>query len=1048
MDTNHKIEVNDKVRHKKLGIGTVIKVDNTKGKRFNVDGRTAKFFKGIATVSFTSPRMEAVFPIDWLLDKCDIIPKGRNDDNVSCEKDIEKIMERFNSFSLSTSSRQMIENLFRLKINYSIGHARPLRYNLLVQCNENEKAYYFIRTIQKSLKELKLLPGESKISREEDIDPVFRFNFDEDMDNLSMIVLHDCKAIEKDSVAMSSSSERENLQKEWKSKQFLWREIKKTADKYPECLFIVTGPKGFLDFVKENEDIFSDFLSYRIVLESRTLSEADIKDKVLACLAEEGLKTNKKFDAEIQKYIECVYPTAELQEEAFVDYLLNSILVNYYINPNGRIVTEQCVPFYIKPKTYEEIAAKLDEMVGLNRVKEEFKKIHALSKNRRSKNRMRLNFSFVGNPGTGKTTVARLTAELLYSMGLRRKNKTVEVTRTDIISQYVGESAQRMREKIEEARGGVLFIDEAYFLAPEERKSTPEQKCLETLLTAMENYKDDLTVIFAGYEKEIDTLIKSNPGLKSRMYDHNFVFEDYTDDELMQIFQHLLKKDGLTLIEDAKDALLNRISAARADENFGNARTVENLEQQIMAVLLKKPKDQDIVTKADILATMPPSRSVDLDQLIGLETVKKELAAFEKRVKYIKYLRDKNMSVPAPNLHMLFMGNPGTGKTMLAKKIADCLYQIGVLKGNNLVVAERKTLVSDHVGGTAIKTQEVIKKALNGVLFVDEAYSLAPEDPGRDFGSEAIETLITAMEDYKDRLVVIFAGYRREMNRFIQANAGISSRIGFKFYFPDYTPDELTEMFKRRLESSGFAIADNALDKVKKLMTYFSAQENFGNGRFVDRVIDSTINKRSLRSYGTKFNDIEECDIPEIEDVARVMTEVLGVRPNTEKSDLYKKRIAVHELGHAIVGFALQPERKIDSVSVNEDASSMGRVAINIRRDDAYTEFYMKCELAILFGGRNAERIVFGEHSTGCWEDMSRAKEMAEEMINEYAMGEFGITTAMDLLKEADKTATEVLLKHKEKIMNLVDILLNRKSVSGDEFGKLLQNESEVADKR
>ena len=104
MDTNHKIEVNDKVRHKKLGIGTVIKVDNTKGKRFNVDGRTAKFFKGIATVSFTSPRMEAVFPIDWLLDKCDIIPKGRNDDSVSCEKDIEKIMERFNSFSLSTSS--------------------------------------------------------------------------------------------------------------------------------------------------------------------------------------------------------------------------------------------------------------------------------------------------------------------------------------------------------------------------------------------------------------------------------------------------------------------------------------------------------------------------------------------------------------------------------------------------------------------------------------------------------------------------------------------------------------------------------------------------------------------------------------------------------------------------------------------------------------------------------------------------------------------------------------------------------------------------------
>ena len=313
---------------------------------------------------------------------------------------------------------------------------------------------------------------------------------------------------------------------------------------------------------------------------------------------------------------------------------------------------------------------------------------------------------------------------------------------------------------------------------------------------------------------------------------------------------------------------------------------------------------------------------------------------------------------------------------------------------------------------------------------------------------QSFKGLYQAMEDHRDEFIVIVAGYTDLMEEFLDSNPGLRSRFNKFIHFPDYTPDELTEMFKRRLESSGFAIADNALDKVKKLMTYFSAQENFGNGRFVDRVIDSTINKRSLRSYGTKFNDIEECDIPEIEDVARVMTEVLGVRPNIEKSDLYKKRIAVHELGHAIVGFTLQPERKIDSVSVNEDASSMGRVAINIRRDDAYTEFYMKCELAILFGGRNAERIVFGEHSTGCWEDMSRAKEMAEEMINEYAMGEFGITTAMDLLKEADKTATEVLLKHKEKIMNLVDILLNRKSVSGDEFGKLLQNESEVADKR
>lgn len=1047
MSADSKIAVRDIVKHQTRGDGIVIEVNYEKKIRYKLNGKT-QYGIGAVKVYFNSLQTEKVLPIEWVVKNCIIVRKNHNDHSAADkEKDtdakvireineansIEKIMKSFNSFSLPPFALKEIETLFWFKINYAKGHKRSLRYNLLVQCDKDDEAVRFINAVQNSLKELDMLPKKTGITKEKDFNDEMN-----SLSNYSMLALHDCVALQKDSVAVLSSIKRSDLQKNWENKIKFWHNVKKLSDTNKECLLIAAGPRGFVDFVKDNDDIFSDFFTHRIFLEPKILTVAELVDKVLKSLAEEGLKTNKKFDAEIQRYIECVYPTSELKGDVFINSLLDSILVAYYATPTGKTVTEQCVPFYIKPKSYDDIAEKLNALVGLDRVKEEFKKLHTLSKNKGAKSRMRLHFAFVGNPGTGKTTVANLTAELLYSMGLIKKNKIVVVSQTDIISIYAGESAQRMREKIEEAKGGILFIDEAYFLVSQAGESTRQQQSLETLMVAMENNASDLSVIFAGYEKEIDTLLNSNPGLASRV-PYRFVFDDYTDNELMQIFLNLVAEEELTLGKDAYDTLLDRISIARSDENFGNARTVANLFQQVTAVRLNKPKDQDIITKADILATMPVSKAVDLNQMIGLDTIKQELAAFESRVKYIKYLREKNISVPAPNLHMLFLGNPGTGKTTVAKKIADCLYQIGVLKKNNLVIAERKTLVDEHIGGTAIKTGKLIQKALNGVLFVDEAYSLAPKDSGKDFGREAIETLITAMEEHKDRLVVIFAGYRKEMSRFLQSNAGISSRIGFKFYFPDYSTEELTEMFKRKLQSSGFVISDEALESVKKLMDYFSKVENFGNGRFVDRIIDSTINKRSLRTYGTKFNDIEKCDVPRVSDIARVMTEELGFTPEIEKSDTFKKRIAVHEIGHAIVGFTLQPQRVINTVSVDEDASSLGRVAIQKAQDEAYTESYLKGVLASLFGGRNAERIVFGEHSAGCRNDMARAKELAEQMINELAVGELGVTSALDLLKEADKTTTEILLKHKETIMVLADRLMKKGSIKGTEFEKMLR---------
>lgn len=236
----------------------------------------------------------------------------------------------------------------------------------------------------------------------------------------------------------------------------------------------------------------------------------------------------------------------------------------------------------------------------------------------------------------------------------------------------------------------------------------------------------------------------------------------------------------------------------------------------------------------------------ELEQLVGLKKVKK---TFYDLVDLISFKnKAKDLKINNINLHMVFLGNPGTGKTTVARMISEILYNLKYIKENKLIEVSAKDLIAEYVGQTAPKTMSVIDKALGGVLFIDEAYILKTNNNDNSFNGEAIATLIKCMEDYRDNLVVIFAGYTKEMKDFLDSNSGILSRIGYTLEFEDYTNDELKQIFINMANKNGFIVEDSALDYLNKLIDENRNIKNFGNARFIRNVYEKTIIKHATNT--------------------------------------------------------------------------------------------------------------------------------------------------------------------------------------------------------
>ncbi len=512
------------------------------------------------------------------------------------------------------------------------------------------------------------------------------------------------------------------------------------------------------------------------------------------------------------------------------------------------------------------IEERLNALVGLDAIKERIYELAAWLSLQQRKQQIREtmidppahHLVFTGNPGTGKTTVARLVGEIFHDLGLLKRGHLIEVKSSDLVAEHVGGTAIKTNSMIDQAIDGVLFIDEAYTLTEPERGGFG-QEAVDVLLKRMEDDRDRLVVVVAGYPQKMDRFLQSNPGLPRRFPKENkFDFPDYSPEELWKILEQLLHNREIPLDEPLSTALFQMIEGlyASRDAAFGNAGEMRNLADGLDRRRAYRIVKNALPDDAPLLFEDIPEKyrnyltadEVDIDQLlaeldgyVGMASVKTFIRGLAHRIQFDRARKNQNpdLAVTSPMQHLVFTGSPGTGKTSVARLIGRIYCSMGLLRRGQCVEVSRADLVAGYVGQTAQRTREKVREALDGVLFIDEAYTL--ERGGQtDFGREAIDTLVKMMEDFRSRLLVIVAGYPKEMEHFIASNPGLKSRLGTVVEFPDFTHDELVEIFRRRAEKENLQVDAEVAQKVKEYLVSLAARDGsrFGNARTVHMVFE------------------------------------------------------------------------------------------------------------------------------------------------------------------------------------------------------------------
>ena len=597
------------------------------------------------------------------------------------------------------------------------------------------------------------------------------------------------------------------------------------------------------------------------------------------------------------------------------------------------MVEENDIRGYVpEERSLEDILSDLDRYIGMDEVKKAVREIaftvhNSVQRAQRGlgeQEKSGIHIVLTGNPGTGKTTIARKLGEILESIGYLDSGHVVEVDRSKMVSPYQGETPKVVDRLCDKAMGGILFVDEAYTLAPLSQSGDKDQQgtqALEQLMKRMEDDRGKFVVIAAGYRQEMDNLFRINPGVRSR-FSYFLNIDDYTPDQLYKIMCVFAKEKKYVFTPEAEELTLKMITELynSRGKDFANGRTMRQIFEKIVAKQAERLQKVDISTLtneqmmtidvADIPYEAP--KAVDyteclakLNGMVGLAAVKKEISNL---AAFLNLQIRSGETNTFQGKHYVFSGNPGTGKTTVARIMADVFRTLGILSRGQLIEADRAKLVAGYSGQTAIKTNQLIDSAMGGVLFIDEAYTLKSSDQD-SFGAEAIDTLLKRLEDDRGKFICIVAGYTDQMHDFIDTNPGLKSRFTQTIHFDDYTPDELTEIFINLAKGKNFTIDEETQGAIHRQFEqlYLRRDKNFGNAREARRMFDQAVEKQSQRLVSQMNNpDFKDDDMYRITVADLEVSQSEKVRPLDEVLNELDDFIGMRSVKNMIRRLAVQ----------------------------------------------------------------------------------------------------------------------------------------------
>ena len=545
-----------------------------------------------------------------------------------------------------------------------------------------------------------------------------------------------------------------------------------------------------------------------------------------------------------------------------------------------------------------DLLTELDALVGLAEVKREVAtlvRLHQMAARRAAVGLpappLSRHLVFTGSPGTGKTTVARLYGRILAELGVISTGQLIEVGRPDLVASVVGGTALKTAEKFEQALGGVLFIDEAYTLSAN-ATGGPDfgREAIDTLVKLMEDHRDEIVVIVAGYTHEMRKFLATNPGLASR-FSRTIEFADYSPADLVTIVEGQCRAHDYRLEYETRAALVTFFENLPRDDAFGNGRSARKVFEEMVGRQAYRLAEEPDITPVEMTRLLPSdlappatggvgagagasdvdkvdSLLAELQQMVGLADVKREVGNMVDLLASSRQRIAAGLPAPPLSRHLIFAGPPGTGKTTVARLYGSILAAMGVLQRGQVIEVGRADLVGEYIGHTAQRTKAAFDRARGGVLFIDEAYTLASgSGSGPDFGREAIDTLVKLMEDHRDEVVVIAAGYEGEMERFLGANPGLSSRFSHRIRFADYSTDELVTIVSQHAASAGYELGTATVAALRAHFAGVQRGPSFGNGRYARQVLDEAVTRHAKRMRRTEAPTIQDLSLLLREDV-------------------------------------------------------------------------------------------------------------------------------------------------------------------------------------